>query len=38
LEKNAEQHQLKLDQQYEAYNTERKALAEKNEDCMAKIA
>ena len=38
LEKQQESHQLKLDQQYEAHNQERKELTEKGEAASGKIA
>ena len=33
----AESHQIKLDQQYEMHNNERRELIEKNENATAKI-
>ena len=38
LERQAEQNQAKLDQQYEAFNTERRELIDKNELSTQKIA
>jgi len=38
LEKAQEQHQLKINQQYDTHNNERRELIEKNEHAVDKIA